>query len=935
MENLTLQFTIPWLLLLLIPAVFFTLFSYFRIQKRYRRNRNRIISVVLHLIVMTLSILVLSGTTIEYDKPNDENEIILLVDMSFSGKENDEAKVDFVESVIEQSGVTFKVGVVTFGFDQVYAAELSNDPKRVKRDFNEANLPDITATNVEGALSYARTLFSSPETAKIVLITDGIETDGSALDVIKSIAAEGIKVDTVYFPNDYDDNREVQIVDIKTPDYTVAVGEEFKILAKVQSSFSGVVDLTVYDNEDEKTTVSVNVKAGDQEIELPHSLGKPGLHEITVSLNSSIDELAENNDYRTYMYLEEYTNILIIESQSGESDNLKSSIIAENHNMQITTINSYDEAMPKTIEQLQQYDEVIFYNIANADLPDGFIALMDTYVSEIGGGLLTVGGNKNGVFDENGNPVANAYVAEDMANTDYQDMLPVKIIEYTPPLGVMFIIDRSGSMSTDVAVGDESYSKLDAAKLGALAVLDDPEAITERDWAGVMSLETSYNTEINLTPKYQMDRLRAAINGIEMGGGTEFTSAVERAAQSLIANTHIQKRHMVLITDGMPSDPFEQYAERVKYYNEKYGITLSVIIIGTIDGTNKANMEALVGEECGHGKLYIFDNSENIENLGSTMRSDLKIDDIRAYNPEDFSINIKIHNSIIYGVNTSELPQLGGYYGSKAREGAQVIFEGPSDVPLYAQWKYGNGSVGSFMCDLGGIWSNDFIINLDGRRLVYNMIASVFPTRNIRPSGIDVALREDNYTTNVSIYTKLEEGQTVEIKVISPRDELTGQPVEQTIYPNADEGYSRTSFVLTRPGLHEVYVVKKAANGTEIEGAYFRTYRPFSYSEEYNMFVDEEAVKSYLSSLASYGKGSYISEEADENGASSSLKSQIYKIFDEFERYVHRSIDPRLAFIITAVTLFLLDIAVRKFKFKWPHEIIRDRKAKKEMINNN
>jgi len=35
-----------------------------------------------------------------------------------------------------------------------------------------------------------------------------------------------------------------------------------------------------------------------------------------------------------------------------------------------------------------------------------------------------------------------------------------------------------------------------------------------------------------------------------------------------------------------------------------------------------------------------------------------------------------------------------------------------------------------------------------------------------------------------------------------------------------------------------------------------------------------------------------------------------------------------MALIIAAIVLFLLDVAVRKFKFKWIHEIIRERKEK-------
>ena len=50
------------------------------------------------------------------------------------------------------------------------------------------------------------------------------------------------------------------------------------------------------------------------------------------------------------------------------------------------------------------------------------------------------------------------------------------------------------------------------------------------------------------------------------------------------------------------------------------------------------------------------------------------------------------------------------------------------------------------------------------------------------------------------------------------------------------------------------------------------------------------------------------------------------EVFRNFVKYNHRKFDPRKLFMIMSLILFLLDIAVRKFKFKWIHEIIRDRK---------
>ena len=50
-----------------------------------------------------------------------------------------------------------------------------------------------------------------------------------------------------------------------------------------------------------------------------------------------------------------------------------------------------------------------------------------------------------------------------------------------------------------------------------------------------------------------------------------------------------------------------------------------------------------------------------------------------------------------------------------------------------------------------------------------------------------------------------------------------------------------------------------------------------------------------------------------------------------FVTELERIFDPRFFFMITAIVLFLLDIAVCKFKFKWIHEIIRDRERKNKL----
>ena len=164
----------------------------------------------------------------------------------------------------------------------------------------------------------------------------------------------------------------------------------------------------------------------------------------------------------------------------------------------------------------------------------------------------------------------------------------------------------------------------------------------------------------------------------------------------------------------------------------------------------------------------------------------------------------------------------------------------------------------------------------------------------------------------MSIFTSLQEGETIEVTITGPAG-ADGKPTEQKIGPFASEEYSRISFAITQPGIHNILIEKKNINGEVI--SQYTTYKAFSYSAEYNMFIDEEACRLFLTELAEDGKGAAVSEA--------------WEIFETFTNTLKKSFDPRYWFIAIALILFLLDIAVRKFKFKWPHEIIRDRKLKK------
>ena len=248
MIHFKIHFSYPLLLLIFLFGVAMTALLYFRLSKKYRKNRNRITSVVLHLIVLALAVLTLAGTMFTYENPNKENQIILLVDVSDTTEQSERERDRFMETVLDMGQYDgYSIGVVTFGYDQVYAVEVTDKVGDIMGKYNAAEKPDTSATDIAAALTYASTLFKNPESAKIVLVTDGKETDEEAMAVIRTVAAKGIRVDVANISTAYEGD-DMQLMDSELPDYHLKPGAQCKLSVTVYSKAEGSASVKLYDN---------------------------------------------------------------------------------------------------------------------------------------------------------------------------------------------------------------------------------------------------------------------------------------------------------------------------------------------------------------------------------------------------------------------------------------------------------------------------------------------------------------------------------------------------------------------------------------------------------------------------------------------------------------------------------------------------------------
>lgn len=907
MFNLKINCVHPWLWLLLIPAVALTLFFYFRVAKKYRRTRNRIVSMAMHLLVTVLCVAVLVNVTFDYEVYNSQNEIILVVDSSYSTEQQKRAKDEYVKDVVMMTDPNvFKIGIVGFGYDHKLIADLSNDIGAVLDAYNAADVQtdDSEGTNIASAVTYASTLFTNKQSAKIVLVSDGFETDGNAMSAVRSAVAEGIKVDTVCLSANDDDGDVFALVSCETPDYNVAERETFSLKLTVNNTSDKTVmaKIQLFDNGEEATTTEVEIKSGTQVVEMEHSLVGEGLHSLNFRLTSGENESStQNNQLYSYMLLNKYDNILIIEGFAGES----TKIVELLEDYDVKTIYIGSQEMPTTLDELRAYDEILLNNVSNADLQkhDGLDELLNSYVYEVGGGLFTVGGNER-TTDENGDTVPHAYNRKDMEGSLLQQMMPVQVIDYTPPLGVYLLLDVSGSMQ----------KLIQDVKNTALTIISDYTCLSERDYCGIMQFaddpETITSKPIPVTRQSELKLAISQITDTSIGQSTIFAPTIEYAARelkSLNANGYIEKMHIVMVTDGQAADDDEATADIEQYYSE--GITFSYVVLN--DGTaDKASWQGLIDAE----KLNWIEFKDNAD-LTDKVKDDLRVPAIKEVTMKDFTpkVNSSSTYASIFGNET--LPSLGGFYGGKVHDGAAVLY-GDYNVPVYAEWKYGMGTVGSFMCDLNGTWSAGFIANDVGRKFLLTAINKVFPTQDIRPQEITAAVRDDNFSASIGVRTKtaLKEGEKIT---------LTADAIESDDFyitqPDADGGYNRAGVYTRQSGVYAITIRKLAADGTELASKV--VYRVFSYSKEFIYPDDLTAGAELLAQMAQAGGGNTQSAIGGTFDPSMT--------FDGFVTSIPKSFDPRWLFMILALVCFLIDIAVRKFKFKWPHEIIRDIKAKK------
>jgi len=875
-NSFSIEFANPWLLLLLVPAILFALIPFFRLKKQHRKTRSHITSLVLRIIALVLTVFVLSGMDFESSTITNRDDVIILVDASESISSSNDRMNDQIESIIEESNGEYNIGIITFADGNIYNVKMGNDPDAVySRYLNTISKPNASGTNISVALSYAKSQLTNPEKGRIILLSDGLETDDNALNTVRDIAKSGVRIDTIYFsPNSH--YFEFQVNNVDVPE-RVNVGEGIELSVDVQSTVAGSGILSIYDNSELIHQEVIAMNGYEETFTIDYMFNSGGLHELYFDIEGEYDTVEENNSYYSYVNIDSSSNILIVDGTGTDAALLVDLLGADN----AVTVVGVDN-LPSSTTALQIYDEVILMNVENDQLPKLFVQILDVYVNQLGGGLLTIGGDQ-------------AYIEDDMAGSDLENMLPILSTTAARPMAVMFVMDSSGSMND--MIGTTGKTRFALAKEGAIASVN---SLSDRDYFGLVSFNTVANVAIPLTPASRREEIINDINGLHTSSGTKYKDGLELAASALKTMSDAYIKHIIFITDGTATDEKEGYVQVVEGLAD-FNITLSGIAIYRSDFFTSATVRELT--EIGGGRYYYIQDATE---LPAIMVTESATQSINYINEGIFTPDIINYTSVVTGITT--LPELGGYYGTLLKEDATMVLSSNEELPIYASWAYGSGLVGSFTSDLNGTWSSNYFVNSQGKTLIKNIVTSLFPEKSMEEKTIFAEFLGNNYSTTVKITSEMAENQTLSARVTDPNGSTT-DILLNSISDNVFSG----KFTTRTPGIYTVSVSKKNSSNNVILETF--EYSAFSYSEEYDVFLDSNDGFQLIDQISVLGNGKILYTT---DGA-----------FTEEAQVMIHTFNPRFLFLALVIACVILDIFARKFKFKWPHEIIKDYSLKR------
>jgi uncharacterized membrane protein len=658
-------------LLLLTP-----LFLWWARNSRRRIPQTRkIVALGLRLALFLSVVLALCELTLR--RPVDELAVVFVMDRSASvGSDGEQSADAFVTASLAHAGKGDVSGMVVFGADALVEAE----PRSAWSFHGVESRPNPHQSDLSAGLRLGTALLPADRTRRVVLLSDGEQTIGSAGAQAMQVAEDGMQVSVV--PVGREPGPEAWLSDLIAParvDQDAAY--ELRIVADSELPVSGT--LRVYRNETYLGAMPVELQGGLAEvIGLRQEAQEPGLYRYRAVLEvdgEGQDTLPQNNTVVSTVQVAGRPKVLIAEGDPGQSAHLAR--VLREDGLEVVIVGP--GRVPAGLPELRTYAAVILSDIPAYTLTRRQQEALRSFVRDLGRGLMMLGGDRS--FGVGG-----------YYNTPVEEALPVRmdLKDKTrfPKLAMVLAIDKSCSM------GGGSGSKMALAREAAIRTAD---LLNDRDMLGVIGFDGAASWITPLQPLTEREQAIENISGLRPGGGTDIYPALKTAIAEL-DNSNAALKHVILLSDGMttPGDYEPLITEAATRKT-----TLTTVAIGRDADSDVMRDFA----RWGGGNYYLVTEAHAIPAI-FTREALLAT---RAFLIEEpFRAALGTPSEVTRGISVADIPTLGGYVATEPKRRAVVGMTVPDpngDLPLLAHWRFGLGRSVAFTSDAKPRWAKAWI----------------------------------------------------------------------------------------------------------------------------------------------------------------------------------------------------------------------------------
>ena len=878
----------PYLAFIAIPLVAIVVLFFFHIPKQKRFWTKHIISLVLHFFIAAT--LTLTFINIEYLHTTMETELIVLADCSDSEVDAQEKLDEIVGGIYGKLNNTTKAALVAFAESPEKVVDFGGRyDGAIKKVFEDKNFKK-NSTNFEKALKFANGMYSEDKVHRLVIVSDGIETDGTANLALEDLRHNNVQIECVYTRNPKEAANEIAITDVQFID-KVFYKRTQTVKASIRSfkeQNDAVVNLWKGDTVIDQQAFPINRGLNEIEFVLPTDEVGTFNYKLTVEATDGHtlnDVYAENNTRSFTQEVTDQFKVLILKKDQNKSvrNIFINDLLCFTENTDVTEYWYKSNALDLSLKNLLTFDEYIFYDVSVKDIPhyEEVVPNLFTCVASYGKTLQNFG-------------ELNLSNEDTDALSLYSDMLPVQI-EGSSEKAVVLNVDVSGSMSGQ---------NIEQARAGAKACVD---ILSDKDFLGVVSFSDNAKVVAPLSSaKRNSESIKSSIDRMQPEGGTEMNTGLKKSME-LLSNSTFEYRYVITLSDG---EPFEEPRELIEQVEKMAAEGIACSFINILNPSGEQLLRSLA--DAGYGAYFYCDNTNQ---LVDTMKEAVGNKDLSGtISNKDLPVSVALPDDpMMANVNKDALVDIRGSYVCYRKPDANTVLTIPYQkeaeeggagsttmtIPLFAYWQFGKGMVSSFTSNLES-WTSAFRASADGKKFFQNVWNNLLPevasheqmqfTYETRGVTSDIHVYAANEDTNAEVKVTLTgpKGDKIDSQLFFDGTQYSGN------IPTADIGTYRVHIVYK---YHYTNTIGETMLLTLGEGDFSLF---FDYSSEYNVFDASE--------------GELLYQLATTRDQVSINEPNYAAMAEELTNQSYRSTS--LWFLIATLVLFLADVFVRKGEAK-------------------